>query len=183
MQEFQKQSGQSNDSLAKRASETDRLSGLQANELDTVRVVRKLQKISNSVESFLGNQMEQLLAAVQKFQTSDNQLEMLQKAVDDLSSQRANWEDMKAREMERLNLASEKLAEGWRQLEDARRKWLMEKSRPLPKTNSHLPQSQAIHEEQTVDQGCRMVGSHSDSIDLYQMEKLRLEIQNHSGRH
>ena len=86
-----------------------------------VRSGRQLEKICSSVESFLCSQLTRLEDAVNQCQLAMENDRIVKQVLADFESNKRTWEEQRACEMERLNQASNRLAQGWVQLENERR--------------------------------------------------------------
>ncbi len=151
--------------------------------LEAVQVNRKLQKITSSVESFLFNQVERLSEALRTCREANEQAERFQSQLDSFEEKRAEWELQKETETNRLNLACEKLIEGWKQLENEKRQWMGERARNPKQTRSTSVVSQnLITNEECLVQNPNANLALNEAAELHQLNKLRREIQNHSRR-
>ncbi len=97
--------------------------------LTEIRSGRRLEKIVTSIENFLHNQILRLDKALDEFRLAQNNEKILQKILKDFETEKLQWDEARNSEILRLSDASEKLIEGWQQLEDERRNWLDERDR------------------------------------------------------
>ena len=69
------------------------------------------------------SRLEKALAECEKAADHDR---VVQQMLSDFDEQKLVWESQREQEAEQLRLAYEKLMNGWKQLEDEKRKWLEE---------------------------------------------------------
>ena len=93
-----------------------------------IRSGRRLEKIANSIESFLHNQVARLEEALRQCQQVEDNDKILQDILSNLELEKKKWEEQRQAEICRLDLASKQLSLGWQQLEDERRHWLDERN-------------------------------------------------------
>ena len=151
--------------------------------MDAIQISRRLQKIANSIEGFLFSQLSQITNAIESCQQSTQQSRTADQVLSELDAKQKAWESEKEAEMRRLDLACEKLVEGWRDLENERRKWLVERStgQSVPSTReSDLQRS--LEDEGVEYRDLDSNPSTSEAADLQQLEQLRREMENHSRR-
>ncbi len=94
------------------------------NTLNEIRSGRRLDKIVSSIESFLQSQVTRLDRALEECRRAADNDRIVQKLLADAQLERENWERKRQAEILRLEQAGERLAQGWKQLEDERRNWL-----------------------------------------------------------
>ena len=95
--------------------------------LTEIRSGRRLEKISASVESFLNSQVSRLETVLDEIQRAEENDKIVQRILADFEEEKLAWEERRQAETLRLQKASEKLINGWQQLEDERRKWVDER--------------------------------------------------------
>ena len=93
-----------------------------------IRSGRRLEKIANSIESFLHNQVARLEEALRQCQQAENNDKILQDILSNFELEKKKWEEQRQAEIRRLDQASKQLSLGWQQLEDERRNWLDERN-------------------------------------------------------
>lgn len=93
-----------------------------------IRSGRRLEKIANSIESFLHNQVARLEEALRQCQQAENNDKVLRDILSNFELERKKWEEQRQAEIRRLDLASQQLSLGWQQLEDERRNFLDERN-------------------------------------------------------
>ncbi len=146
------------------------------NSLDVIQISRRLQSLSSSIESFLCSQMEKLMLALEQCQRTDDEFQEMRQVFSDLNLQRIAWERKKNSELNRLNLASEKLVEGWRQLENERRRWI--EQRGETKVARKSP-NDSQRDPETAEPSISFNNETSSSETMKQMEFLRQELEGH----
>ena len=92
--------------------------------LNEIRSSRRLEKIVDSIESFLQSQVTRLEGALDECRQAEENDRIIQGLLADAESEREAWEKRRQMEILRLEQVGEKLAEGWKQLEDERRNWM-----------------------------------------------------------
>lgn len=109
------------------------------------------QDIASSIENFLNRQIDQfadILAANQRnaeFSSCDDQ--NVQQLIRELEQQRQQFEKDRAAEIERLEIANEKLIQGWNELENEKRKLMTQprvRVREYPATPNPLPTAATV---------------------------------------
>ncbi len=93
-----------------------------------IRSGRRLEKIADSIGSFLHNQVARLEEALRKCQQAEENDKVLQNILSNFELEKKTWEEQRQAEILRLELASKQLSLGWQQLEDERRHWLDERN-------------------------------------------------------
>ena len=93
-----------------------------------IRSGRRLEKIANSIESFLYNQISRLEEALSQCQQAERNDKILQGILSNFELEKEKWEERRQAEIRRLDEASKQLSLGWQQLEDERRLWLDERN-------------------------------------------------------
>ena len=93
-----------------------------------IRSGRRLEKIANSIESFLHSQVTRLETALQQCQQAEHNDKIVQNILAEFELEKETWEEQRQAEIRRLDIASEQLSLGWQQLEDERRSWLDERN-------------------------------------------------------
>ena len=90
--------------------------------LDELRVSRRLQNVTVSIESFLHNQVQRLETALQQCEKVEQQNEMLKRMFAEFEKTKRDWEKMRLQEEQRLYEAGQKLVFQWEQLETEKSK-------------------------------------------------------------
>ncbi len=90
--------------------------------LGELRLGRRLQKVTRSIENFLENQLARLESALNKCEIAEEQNSVLQRMMVDFEKQKRDWEAQRLEEEQRLFEAGEKLMQRWEQLEYEKRK-------------------------------------------------------------
>ena len=85
---------------------------------------RRLEKVIASIESFLFNQVTRIEESLAICQAAVKENEIVQRIILDHETQKEIWEKDRQAEIQRLFEASEKLARGWKQLEEEKQNWL-----------------------------------------------------------
>ena len=93
-----------------------------------IRSGRRLEKIANSIESFLHSQVTRLETALQQCQQAEHNDKIVQNILAEFELEKETWEEQRQAEIRRLDIASEQLSLGWQQLEDERLSWLDERN-------------------------------------------------------
>jgi hypothetical protein len=105
---------------------------LKDNSLDRILVEirsgRRLEKIANSIENYLHNQVARLEDALRQCRQAEQNEKVLQDILSNFELEKEKWKEQRNAEVRRLDLASQQLALGWQQLEDERRQWLDERN-------------------------------------------------------
>ncbi|MEM7455701.1 MAG: hypothetical protein AAF456_15215 [Planctomycetota bacterium] len=152
-------------------------------QMDALQVTRRLQKIAGSIESFLSNHTQRLSSAVDSVRQSESQTRAALEAMESFVAEREAWEQEKAAEIVRLNEASAKLIDGWKELETERRKWLGEKTQHVSQNTSPVVAQNRVPTQgagfQLVQQPASAVSSEGPGLD--RLELLRREIEKHAG--
>ena len=89
-----------------------------------IRSSRRLEKIVASIEGFLSGQITRLDKSLDQIKLVADNDKILQRVLADFENEKKAWEDQRQAEMQRLQMAGDKLIDGWKQLESERRKWL-----------------------------------------------------------
>ncbi len=95
--------------------------------LGELRSGRRLEKITSSIESFLLSQVSRLEKSLTQCQAAVEQNQVVQRIRSEFERQREAWELERQAEIRRLYEASEKLARGWKQLEEERQNWIADR--------------------------------------------------------
>lgn len=95
--------------------------------LAELRSGRRLEKVAASIESFLLSQIARLEKSLAECEAAVGQNQVVQRILTDFERQKEAWERERQAEIKRLFEASEKLARGWKQLEDERQKWIADR--------------------------------------------------------
>ena len=93
-----------------------------------IRSGRRLEKIADSIGSFLHNQVARLEEALRQCQQAQENDRVLHSVLSNFEREKKTWDERRQAEILRLDLASKQLALGWQQLEDERRQWLDERN-------------------------------------------------------
>lgn len=95
--------------------------------LAELRSGRRLEKVAASIESFLLSQVARVEKSLAECEAAVGQNQVVQRILADFERQKEVWERERQAEIKRLFDASEKLARGWKQLEDERQKWIADR--------------------------------------------------------
>ena len=95
--------------------------------LGELRSARRLEKLTASIESFLLSQIGRIQKSLQQCKEAVDQNQVVQRILADFDRQKEAWELERHTEIQRLFAASEKLVQGWKQLEDERQAWLADR--------------------------------------------------------
>ncbi len=106
--------------------EGERMPGSLDQTLVEIRSGRRLEKVASSIENFLLSQLTRLEKELDRCQHAVNNDAIVQRAKLELVNCKLQWEAERDAEVLRLHEASTQMVAGWKQLEDARRKWLDE---------------------------------------------------------
>jgi hypothetical protein len=103
---------------------TDTLPTENSDAVQHSRSAHRLDKIARSISSFLLNQVDRLEHELERCQKAVDNDKIVQRMLADFEQEKMEWDAARQIEIERLNDASEKLAQGWANLEKERRDWL-----------------------------------------------------------
>ena len=95
--------------------------------LAELRSGRRLDKVTYSVESFLLSQVTRLEKSLEQCKAAVDQNQIVQRILADHERHKEVWERERQAEIQRLFEASEKLARGWKQLEEERQNWIADR--------------------------------------------------------
>lgn len=95
--------------------------------LSEIRSGRRLEKLVASIQGFLNGQVARLEKGLDECQEAVDNDRIMRTVLASFETQKRVWQEKCDAESKRLQLASEKLAEGWKELEDERRKLLDER--------------------------------------------------------
>jgi hypothetical protein len=96
--------------------------------LTEIRSGRRLEKIVKSIENFLHSQISRIDKVLEECRLAEDNDKILQKILQDFEQEKLDWEETRHSESLRLVEASDKLIQGWQELEDERRRWLDQRS-------------------------------------------------------
>lgn len=96
--------------------------------LKAIQLGRRLQKITSSIENFFHSQIDRLENTLAICQRDVDQSDAVRQMLASFAQQKQCWETEREAEIARLDRACSQLIDGWKQLEDARRRWLAEQS-------------------------------------------------------
>ena len=96
--------------------------------LKAIQLGRRLQKITSSIENFFHSQIDRLENTLAICQRDVDRSESIRQMFASFAEQKQCWEAEREAEIARLDRACGQLIDGWKQLEDARRRWLAEQS-------------------------------------------------------
>ena len=92
--------------------------------LSKIRSGRRLEKIAESIESFLDNQVARLEKAMLECESAAENDRIVQSILASFEKEKLAWEEMRQLEIARLSRAGEELIKGWASLEAEQIKWL-----------------------------------------------------------
>jgi len=96
--------------------------------LKAIQLGRRLQKITSSIEHFFHSQIDRLENTLAICQRDVDQSDAIRQMLASFAQQKQCWEAEREAEIARLDRACGQLIDGWKQLEDARRRWLAQQS-------------------------------------------------------
>lgn len=92
--------------------------------LDEIRTGRRLEKIVSCIENFLQSQIIRLDEGLHECKRLIENDKIVKQILSDCQREKQVWESEKENQIQRLELANKKLAQGWEDLENERRKWI-----------------------------------------------------------
>jgi hypothetical protein len=95
--------------------------------LSEIRSGRRLEKLIASIQGFLNGQVARLEKALDECQAAVDNDRIMRTVLANFETEKKVWQERCDAEANRLKLVGEKLAEGWKELEDERRKLLDER--------------------------------------------------------
>lgn len=144
-------------------------------------VVLQLRSVTRRIEVFFEHQMQRLRTAMQQMEEMQAEYDAARRLAADIESQREQWHRERDLESERLTKASEAMARGWHELEQAQRNHLIETN-----ASSRTPEQSSWNENPGTTQGTseKPADEQSDqvAIDLFEMQQLQSQVQQHMKR-
>ena len=96
--------------------------------LSEIRSGRRLEKLVASIQGFLNGQVARLDKALDECQAAVDNDRIMRTVLASFETEKKQWQEKCEAESKRLKAEGLKLAEGWKELEDQRRKLLDERS-------------------------------------------------------
>ena len=96
--------------------------------LSEIRSGRRLEKLIASIQGFLNGQVARLDKALDECQAAVDNDRIMRTVLASFETEKKQWQQKCEAESKRLKAEGQKLAEGWKELEDQRRKLLDERS-------------------------------------------------------
>lgn len=90
--------------------------------LSEIRSGRRLEKLVASIQGFLNGQVARLEKGLDECQAAADNDQIMRTLLASFETQKRDWQEKCDAESRRLSLVGETLAEGWKELEDQRRK-------------------------------------------------------------
>jgi hypothetical protein len=150
--------------------------------LTAIQFARRLQKITASIENFFQCQVERLKSTLTTCQKDIDRAHEIQQMLAGFALQKQCWEIERAAEVARLDGACAQLMEGWKQLEDARRQLLIEKSAIQAQQTERLNQpaeSSAWGWGESAADSSQSSARPSRELTTAELEKLRQAMHQH----
>ena len=92
--------------------------------LSEIRSGRRLEKLIASIQGFLNGQVARLDKALDECQAAVDNDRIMRTVLASFETEKKQWQEKCEAESKRLKAEGQKLAEGWKELEDQRRKLL-----------------------------------------------------------
>ena len=96
--------------------------------LSEIRSGRRLEKLVASIQGFLNGQVARLDKALDECQAAVDNDRIMRTVLASFETEQKQWQEKCEAESKRLKAEGQKLAEGWKELEDERRRLLDERS-------------------------------------------------------
>ena len=147
--------------------------------LSAIQTARRLQKIATNIDNFFRSQIDRIEKHLEVCHSEQDRVQEVRDQCLALQQQKEDWSRERTLEVDRLNRACNQLIEGWRELEEARRKWLIEKSQETSLSSEFQLENMPFLESESNQTQRR---SNEADYDTNMIDLLREAIQVHRER-